>query len=257
MAEAKRGASLVEGTTGGFLDNVVVTLKSHRTGEYKYPGGMVVNALIVEMVDEEGVEHVEAYSCGKATPLEDGTGFETALDVKCKAKRYIDSLLAQKFPNVDTDVRIFNGTKAHVIRQALPKMSGIDKEGDKDKTVLIVDKIIALPSAKKAGATTSRPTSTSAAATSASAPTAHAAANGNADLNQAARDLILTILATKPDNTVTRVKLSTDVMLAATKDPALKPNMMALKKLAGDAAWLVENSTPETWVSDGETVTLA
>src|SRR6266850_2043215 len=125
-----KGASLVDGVQGGMLDDVDVTIISSTTGEYSYPNSnTTTNALILVLKTDDGTEHTEAFSSGQVLPTDDGSGFDRKLDVKSKAKQFIDSMLALKFPGIDTSVRVFEGAKIHVNRKALPKMGGIDKEG--------------------------------------------------------------------------------------------------------------------------------
>lgn len=250
-----KAASLVEGVQGGFLDDVDATIISCKTGEYTYTNSnTVANGLIVAFDGPDG-EHIEFYSSGKAAPTEDGTGFDVKLDMKSKAKQFIDSLLALKFPNVDTDVRVFEGAKVHVNRKALPKMAGIDKEGDKDKTVLLVTKIIALPGAK--GAT--RPSGVQAGqrTTATTIATSKSAASANGEIDAAAIATVLELVAMAPQQTMTRLKLGTAALTTLAKaDHQYHSHMMAVKKLASDSTWLAAQAEVAGWVFDNDTVSL-
>jgi len=249
-----KGASLTDPAAGGFLDDVDVEITSSITGPYSYPGGTMVNALIVKMKTDDGTEHEEAYSSGAATPTDDGSGFETTPKDNSKAKRFIMSCV-ELGVKVGADVGIFKGLRLHVKRVALPKMPGIDKEGDRDKTVLLATKLLgAGPKGKVTSASSAKPTTTTAsAAPTASAPPA--ATNGEpSDLDALAAEAIITILATAPNNSIGRLKLGTAVMITLAK--AKDPNMANIKKLATDAAWLKANAEPGGWTFENDTVSI-
>lgn len=245
-----KGASLIDSAPGGLLDDVDATIVSASTGPYTYPTGTAIaGALIVKFVTADGEEHTEAYSSGAAAPTEDGTGFESTPKDNSKAKRFIIAMLKLNYPNIGADVSVFNGAKVHLKREALPKMPGLDKEGDKEKTVLLPVKIVSLPgegrtSAKGAG---SRP----ATATPATAATA---ASSNGELDDATETAVQEALAEAPENSLGRVKLGTNIMLKLTK--AKNPNMAAIKKLAQDAAWLQAHAENGGWSVSGDTVKL-
>ena len=253
------GVSLKEGSQGGFLDDCEAIIKECRTGEYKYSTGATTNALIITFDAGLDEPHIEAYSSGKAEPTEDGTGFQSVLSIKSKAKLFIDKMIALEFPGVEADVHVFEGTKVHLKREALAKMPGLDKEGDKEKTVLLVDKIISLPGKGKPGrptaATTAAKTTTPAKAATTSKPSAPAiSANGQSG-DDAAIAAVQTALANVDGNTMTLAKLQTSVFLAALKAKVPAAEATALKK-AITPEWAVANAEAGGWVSDGETVSL-
>lgn len=247
-----QGVSLREGSQGGFLDDAEAIIKSCKTAAYTYPGSdKSAQGLIVEF-DVEGLDepHIENYSSGAVEPTEDGTGFVKALSTKSKAKQFIDSLLKLDYPNVEADVHVFEGAKVHLKRMALPKMPGIDKEGDKDKTVLLVDKIIALPGVKGKGAAPKAAAKPAGKSTS-TPPTAQS--NGSGD--EATIAAVLEAL-TKIDGGVReRGKLQTDVFLAALKSKMPSAEATQLKKSI-TAEWLIANAEAGGWATDGETVSL-
>lgn len=245
-----QGVSLREGSQGGFLDDAEAIIKSCKTGNYKYSTGQETSALIVEFDAGLDEPHIEAYSSGKAEPTEDGTGFQSVLSTKSKAKMFIDSLINLEFPNVDADVHVFEGCKVHLKRVALPKMQGIDKEGDKEKTVLLVDKIIALPGAKGKGAAPKAAAKPAAKSTTTPPP---AQSNGSGD--EATIAAVLEALAKVDGGVRERGKLQTDVFLAALKSKMPSAEATQLKKSI-TAEWLIANAEAGGWATDGETVSL-
>ena len=248
------GASLKEGTQGGFLDDAEAIIKECKTGTYQYPNSSTsTNALIVTFDAGLDEPHVEVYSSGKIEATEDGTGFISKLDVKSKAMQFIQSMLAQG-ADIDADVKVFEGYKVHLKRVALPKMAGIDKAGDREKTVLLVDKVISVPGAKgrptaggAAKSTTAKP------ATSTSKPATSISTNGAGD--EAAIAAVQEALAKVDGATSTVSKLQTAVFLAALKSKMPSAEATLLKKLI-TADWLAANSEAGGWSTNGEEVSL-
>ena len=254
----RQGVSLKEGSQGGFLDDCEAIIKQCSTGIYEYATGTETNALIV--VFDAGLDepHTEAYSSGKAEPTEDGTGFQSVLSLKSKAKLFIDSLINLEFPGVEADVHVFEGAKVHLKRIALAKMPGIDKEGDKEKTVLLVDKIVQLPkkgaAGRPTGATGAGKTTTPKAAAATKAPAPATSANGQSG-DQAVIDAVLAALANVEGNTLTLPKLQTACFLAALKAKMPAAEATAIKKTI-TAEWALANAEAGGWSSDGETISL-
>ncbi len=216
-----------------------------------------VPAITVLYASDDGATVEQSYSAGKGASLvspPDGKRFEV-IGKNSNAWKWIASMLNSGFPkaNVDDDVSVFEGCRVTVVNQAQPKQGFKDeKEG---KTLPLVTKVLALPSAAKGRPTAAaaRPaTSTARAATSGAASAATASSNG--ELDARAIEVIQEIVATAPDNTITRLKLGTAVMLTLAK--AKDPQMASIKKLATDAAWLVANAELGGWTSDGETVVI-
>jgi hypothetical protein len=128
------------------------------------------------------------------------------------------------------------------------------REGLKDqkegKTIPLVAKIISLPGEGKGALAAKGKPATATPKTAAST----ASSNGNADLDEAAISAIQEILAEAPENSLTKMKLGTNVMLKLSK--AKDPNLGAIKKLATDPAWLAAQADAGGWSFDGETVKL-
>lgn len=240
-------ASLGDSAPGGMLDDVEATITKAVTGPYTYTSGKTAQGLILDFKTPDGAEHQEFYSSGAAVPTEDGAGFETTPKDNSKAKKLIMKMIALKVAVGDT-VKVFEGIHAHWVRSALEKMPGLKDDDGSNKTILLPDRI--LP--KKATA----PAKAAAAAKPATAakPVVAAAAS-NGDLNEAAITVIKEVLAGKGGDAVTLPKLSTDVMLKCSKSPEHKPNMVALKKMAADAAFL-EANMDGNWVYDAEAGTV-
>lgn len=265
---------------GGAVADGVYLIKDIEAKMFDYGGkAEAVPAICVTYHSDDGVETGQFYSAGngaKLHPSGDGKRFEV-IGKNSNAFQWIGSILNAGFPKdkVDDDVTVFKGTRVLVESKAQPKRTGL-KDQTEGKTIVLVSKILALPGAKSAPKSTpvsSPKVATSTAGTSefvASAAPVGNSTNGSLDLNEAARTLIMTILDNAPEHAITRVKLATEVMMAAVKNATLKSHMTALKKLAGDASWLVENQLEnliqndewlvahpagEGWSTDGEEVT--
>jgi hypothetical protein len=262
MAEAKRGALLPENAvgSGAVLDGEYI-IKHVVAQMFDYGGKADATpalTVLYQDVTDPAVTFEQSYSAGRQSALHqsgDGKRFET-ISKNSNAFQWLESILKAGFPKdrVDDDVTVFDGTRIQLVNVAQPKRPGL-KDQTEGKTIGLITKVVALPG-QKAGPKAS-PTRTTAQTAPATTPAAASpSSNGSGDLTPAAIEMVQAILAEAPDNTITRVKLSTQVMLRATKDPTLKPNMLALKKLAGDPTWLVENAETGQWSTDGETVAL-
>lgn len=265
MANVK-GASLApedHGGAGQIPDGDYLIVNSY-AGSFTY-GGQVpegVPAIMVTYKGDDGAEYEQPYKAGDNEHLsasEDGDRFihPNGGDAKIykggAASMWLGSLAKCNFPITGDSVRQFKGTKVTLTNTAAPKGKTSD---NKDKVIAMVSKILSLPKATSSASKTTVSAVKPSGATTATA-TAHATTNGNADLTPTAIEMIQAILADAPDNTMTRVKLSTSVMLRATKDPSHKANMTALKKLAGDPTFLLEHAEAGGWTTEtGEEVKL-
>jgi hypothetical protein len=266
MATVK-GASLAPEDHGGAgqIPDGDYLITNVYAGSFTY-GGQVpdgVPAIMVTYKGDDGAEYEQPYKAGDNQHLaasEDGDRFihPEGGDAKIykggAASMWLGSLARCNFPITGDSVRQFKGTKVTLTNTAAPKGKTSD---NKDKVIAMVSKILSLPkatsSASKTTASAAKPTG----ATTAAATTQATASNGNSDLTSTAIEMIQAILADAPDNTMTRVKLSTSVMLRATKDAAHKTNMTALKKLAGDPTFLIEHAEAGGWATEtGEEVKL-
>lgn len=266
MPEKAKGASLAPEDHGGAgqIPDGDYTITNVYAGSFTY-GGTVpdgVPAIMVTYKADDGAEYEQPYKAGDNQHLaasEDGDRFvhpageEARIYKGGAASMWLGSLARSNFPITGDSVRQFKGIKVHITNVAAPK----GKSGDnKDKVIAMVDKILALPGKGTAPKGTSSVSKTTVSAAPAST-SATSTSNGNGDLTASAIELIQRILAEATDNTMTRVKLSTSVMLRATKDDNLKASMTQLKKLAGDPTFLIEHAEVGGWTTEtGEEVKL-
>lgn len=263
MAEA-RGASLLpeDFSVGGAMPDGEYMIAAAKAATFDYNGTQAPSpALHITFADADGEAREQYYSAGKLdflAPDVDGRKFvnpaggDAKIAKQSNAAAFLLSIINGGFPRekISDDVSVFSGTKVLIENKAQPKRAGLadQKEG---KTIPLVAKVISLPGEAKGsakGAAKSPATKTQATAAST------AASNGSGDLDEAAISAIQEILAEAPDNTLTRLKLGTNVMLKLSK--AKDPNMAQIKKLASDATWLAANAEAGGWTSDGETVKL-
>ncbi len=151
----------VEG--GGLLNDVVVTISNARTLMFDYGGKSPVAAPAIALdMTIEGEEPVAQYfSMGSPDnwqATEDGKGFQAvgtavAPTKTAKGMLFLASLVDNGFPEDDLDsdnISCLNGTVAHVIQAPAPTYAGLQqKEGDRPRTILLVDEVVSLPSEAK------------------------------------------------------------------------------------------------------------
>lgn len=166
MAKEKQaGASLnpedfSEG--GGLLDNVDVTWEKCRFMMWDYQGKIQtpVPALCIKMTLEDGDEAEQYWSAGNPkdwAPSQDGTillpqGTAESINMTSNLGILISSIVNAGFPieKLEDKISIFDGMRAHMVRQAAPKRSGLATapraDGRSfDPTILVVDKILSFP----------------------------------------------------------------------------------------------------------------
>lgn len=210
MSPEERGAMFDEFVQGGLLDDADVTLVTNRFATWDYNGKQPVPilALKVIMQDSEGENHEQYLSAGELkffAPSTDGkravpVGNQTKLNVNTNAVEFLLSImnadtkgeLATKIRSTD-DISILDGLKCHVIRKAQKKRSGIlvqaAGEGNREKTVLTVDRIISYP---WEGSTAAGQTKAAAGATPAAAAPA---AGGSSETEDAAVGVLVQIVS--------------------------------------------------------------
>jgi hypothetical protein len=155
-----------EAVQGGLIDNVDVTFKSAAFQLFDYQGKAEETvALRIEMVDEDDAVHEQFFSVGNPkfyAPSSDGDGLVMVSDKGSLAKgsnyiEFMTSLVNAGFPEpaLDEGISVIVGTKVHVVRRPATKRSGgiINQpgEGQREKTVLEVSKLIELPPALQTG----------------------------------------------------------------------------------------------------------
>ena len=260
MADKSKGASLApeDHAGAGQIPDGDYTITDCYAGSFDYNGQVPegVPAILVMYKSSDGQSYEQPYKAGDNEHLVASddherfihpNGGEARIYKGGAASQWLGSLVKAGFNITGDSIKQFKGLKVTLVNVAAPTGKTKDKEG---KVIPLVAKVLGTAGTAKAS-----PNAGKASAPPAPATTPATASHSNG-LDETARDMILTILAGAPDNTITRVKLSTQVMLAASKDPALKPNMPALKKLAGDASWLVDQAEVSGWATDGEVISI-
>lgn len=253
-----KGALLPENAIGGaVIPDGEYDIEAVAATTFNYGGRQADTPaiLVVYKAVSDKMVYEQHYTAGKESALHesmDSKRFET-ISKNSNAWLWLGSIMGAGFPKerVDDDVTVFSGSRVTVVNQAQPKRPGI-KDQVEGKTIPLITKVLALPGEKKAGA---RPLAAQKSATTAAktaAPTATASpSNGGAALDAVAIELAQTILA-QAGGSLTKLKLSTQAMLRLAKDP----NMMPVKQLLGDSAWLAANAETGGWSFDGNIVTL-
>lgn len=169
MAKKRRGASLNPddaGAGGLAIDDVDCTIKELRfVDDFDYGGTVSKIPLSLRCTFESPefaeaqVQYFSAGSLDRFEPSEDGLCAvpaegqdDSILLIKTtNALLFITSLTESGFPKdkIADEVDVFEGTEVHVRQVPRPKMRGIDREGDAEKTILVVTKIHKLPWEKK------------------------------------------------------------------------------------------------------------
>ena len=242
--------SFVEG--GGLLDDVDVTIKEARFIMFDYEGKspVAVPALKITFDPGDGELVTQCWSMGKATdwqPSKDGKklipiGSATAIVKTSNGGIFVTSLINAGFPGdrlAEGDISCLDGMEAHVIRTPAPERTGIEGQ-KKPATILIIDKIIALPgeNKKKSGkATRSKGATKAAASGTGDNPAAEAAEKAITDLLILAEDGIdradlITEVFKKVTETTKDGKLAKAAAQLAYSDDFLN---------ADDRPWVVED----------------
>lgn len=159
QAAGLKPSTFVEG--GGLLGDVDVTFKSVKFCMWDYNGSQPTAnpAIKAELVEESGEVNEQYWSCGQAkdwVASDDGkrliaVGSASGINVNCNGGIFIASVVNAGFPEdkIGDDISVFDGMKAHVIRQ-VTKREGLTKAPRADgrtfdPTVLVVSKIHKLP----------------------------------------------------------------------------------------------------------------
>ncbi len=250
---------------GGLIDDVDAILNSVRFCEFDYEGKSApVLALKVNFVTPDGEAHEQYYSAGdlkRFQPTEDGkhivpVGGASALVVSSNASQFLISITNAGFPKnkLSGDVSVFDGCGVHLRRIAQAERKGlVKKEGDdKQKTILVVDKVLFLPGEKPtftAGSgTTLSKGAPAGAGKSVGAPAAAASAPVAADLSEKASGYILQVL-TENGGTFNKSGLPTALfkLLTAAKD-ADQPKVL---NIAFKPEWIGGADRPWKLSADG------
>ncbi len=263
-----KGASLnpADFQSGGAVPDGRCIIKAAQAVEFDYGGNApAVPAVAIVFHAADGTDYEQNYSAGKLenlTPSADGTelvhpgGEQAKIGKSSNFAAFVAAMVGAGFPptSLGSKVTCFVGADVEIVNQAQPKRPGL-KDQTEGKTIPLPVKYYGQGKIGGIGAkTTARPIATPAPARKAMATAAPDQTNGAVD--ESAAERIMVALASAPDNTLGRLKLSTTVWLAAQKEK--DPAALQYKKLAGDPEWLAANATGadgnERWVLDGDNV---
>lgn len=222
---------------GGLIDDVDAILNSVRFCEFDYEGKSdKVLALKVDFTTPDGEAHCQYYSAGdlkRFQPTDDGKHIvpvagATSLVLSSNASQFFTSLSNAGFPKnkLGTDVSVLDGLGVHLRRIAQAERKGlVKKEGDdRQKTILVVDKVLFLPGEKPTftvgSGTTLSKGAPAGAGKSVGAPAASASAPASADISEKTTGYILQVLTENGGN-FNKSSLPTALfkLLTAAKDP--------------------------------------
>lgn len=178
-------------------------------------------ALYVKMTLPDDSEVVQYYSAGDASywvPSDDAKrllpiGTATALNSGCNLAILLKSLIESGYSeeSFEDDITTLAGLNVHMDRQPAPKRPGLKQDDDREKTVLVVTKILGSGETKQA-----------------------AAEAETADLTDRATEIVLDLIADKGGKTK-RSAITPWILL---KIPKGDPNRTELLKVAYSAAFL-------------------
>jgi hypothetical protein len=250
------GASLQPETFGGgqIIPDGRYIIKEIKTTTFNYAGkGPESAACAVIFRSADGTDHEQYYSAGKMeflVPNEANDEFvhpdggDARIAGGSNFALFMTALKESGFPMGELGAKVTGllGADLDIANKAQPKREGLKDQKD-NKTIPLPVKYYGKAKGVAKGAAKTTTTA------KAEAP----AANG-ATLDEEARNVVLMVLAEAPDNTMSRVKLGTQVMLKLAKDKS--PNMAAIKKLASDPAWLASQAEAGGWTVAEDNVTV-
>jgi len=258
MAKKMRGASLNPddaGAGGLAIDDVDCTIKELRfVDDFDYGGKVSPMPLSLRATfdskefSEPQVQHFSAGSLDRFEPSEDGLCAvpaegqdDSILLIKTtNALLFITSLTDSGFPKdkISDEVDVFEGTEVHIRQVPRPKLRGIDREGDSEKTILAVTKIHKLPWEKKGGKKGGKAKKEAAEPEEASA-----------EVSEKAADAVMAAVSAS-DNGIVKKDLLVEVFKSLAKDEDRTAVVNLIKK--GD--FLAEGGP---WTYDEETETIS
>jgi hypothetical protein len=239
-----------DAVAGGLLDDADVLIKEARICLWDYNGkANTTCAIRVAFVDGEDKQHEQYYSVGapdRYVPSEDGrqvlpVAGATGLNTNSNAFRFIKSLVDSGVPAdfIATDIGKLDGMRVHVKQFAQEKRAGLNQpQDDKNRTSLLVTKLIAMPGEKPKGGTTKAAT----ASKPATGAPASAPATTNAPSAEVADKAVIYIAQVLAANggSVSRAKISQLVFQAA--NAAKDGDKQALTKIVYDEKFLNDNA---------------
>lgn len=232
---------------GGLLDDVNATVTISESVTYDYNGKSEPGpSYHVHLKADDGSEADQYYSAGKlerVVPSEDGKHFDPApgtsskgLNDSTNAFMFLSTLVEKGFPEDKlSDLSSVAGLYAHFNRVPQKKRAGLENDGDKKKTILVVTKIINMPWEAKKGGVAGKSTG----------KTAPAASNGNADVNDEAVAAVVEVLAANDGSFKGKTKLGMACFRAL---PSSNANRSKVLKLVPTDAFLKQEN--DFWVYD-------
>lgn len=236
MAKEERVASLspkdYSEATGLFQGRGTVVEASFAIFDYDGKADPAPTAELVIQPEEGGEPVKQNWSVGKATdwmPSEDGKrliaiGKANSINTSSNLALFITSLVNAGYPeDIGDDLGVLVGLEAEFTRVAAPKRPGLPtKEGEREKQVLIITEIYALPGEKKAakGKAAAKP----AAGKAGTKPTTTAATEETDSAEDQAMALVLEILTEKGE-AVKKQQLSTLLFQKLKGNPEMKAIM--------------------------------
>lgn len=248
---------------GGLIDDLDVVFESAGFVLYDYNGKADQRVCLrIEMKDDEGNTHEQFFSAADPkhfAPSSDGSHIVAVSDKGSLVRGsnydgFMSSLINAGFPeaNLRQGIAAIVGTKVHVVRKPAPQRSGLlQQEGGREKTVLIVEKLISLPG--KGGKAAAAGKAPAAAKTTPKAAAAEAESEVS-ELDSELRDFVLAEAKEAGDEGITRKKLIAAAMkklTGATKKPSIQRlgQDEFFDAAMGDAVFI--------WDGDSQTVTAA
>lgn len=274
MAEAARVSFLPsDAVVGGSLSDVDARVHKARFASWDYRGKSdAVCALLVtylpdgyELEDEDAIpEHyTQAYSCGpldKYTPSDDGTyviaaGSAKGFNKQSNVIMFLTALVNKGFPEAElgkNDISVLDGMRVHLVQVSQPKREGLKSDGgDKDKNIVLIDKILEMPGEKPAAAAAAPAKKAAAKPKAAAAASAGPAVSAAApEIVEAAQGAIMQIVS-ENGGKATKAEIAGKIFktLAGETDTARKNAII-------QAAYKDDTLKSGPWQFDGTTVTL-
>jgi len=255
---------------GGLVDDVDVTIKESKFVAWDYQGKQdPVLALGITFTDDDGTEYDAYFSAGNLkdfVPSKDGkqilpVGTKTALNDGSNFAFFLTSAINAGFPEdqIENDITILTNMYCHVKRVPQPKRSGIadTNTSGREKTILTVEKIHALPWDNKGKKVAGKPASgapkvggkPAVAAASGKANGAAAETTTTGEIAEAAQMAVMEAVS-DAGGSIAKAKLSQALFKQLAKDP----NRNTIVALAFKDDFLLADGQP--WQYDGTNVSM-
>jgi hypothetical protein len=248
---AERYVKFGQFVDGGLINDRDVTFTEVSFSTFDYDGnGPEVCALRIVMTDGDGEEHTNYWSVGGKEgdfgPSKDGKRIvqlrdKTSLNKRSNAHIFMEKLISCGMPadQLEDDVSLLVGTKAHVIRVPAPSRDGLPgqkkREDGRQPEVLVVSEVHSFPWDKKGG---KKSTGSTAAKNTSKAVSADSDDAEGGDIETRTGALVLAALKEAVDNALELTDLSMAVFQAATSAGWEKSDRKQAMTLAGDASYL-------------------